>query len=83
MTEFHKHAQFPPIGKDETASYAPTFMDIYTKHAADFHTLPVVPKGPGAYAALYKNLQQMLNGEKSPKQAMQDAAKEGNQALQG
>lgn len=81
MEKFHAKAHFPPIGKDEKSSFSPEVLEYYTSQSAALHPLPVVPKGVGAYAALHKNLQQMLNGEKSPEQAMQDAATEGRQVL--
>ena len=81
MEAFHKQANFPPIGKDEKSIYSPELQKIYTEEADILHVLPVVANGVPAYNALYKNLQQMLNGEKTPEQAMADAATEGDAAL--
>lgn len=80
MAKLHKVANFPPIGKDETNTYDKRLAPIYDDTSI-LHPLPVVANGVPAYNALYKNLQQMLNGEKSPEQAMRDAAAEGNAAL--
>ncbi|BCY25267.1 hypothetical protein [Cutibacterium modestum] len=41
----------------------------------------MVSNSTPAYDALYKNLQQMLNEQKMPEQAMKDAAAEGNKQL--
>lgn len=81
MEKFHAKAQFPPIGKDEKSDFPADVLELYTSHSETLYPLPVVPKGVGAYAALHKSLQQMLNGEKSPEQAMQEAAAEGRQVL--
>ncbi|MDO5092244.1 MAG: sugar ABC transporter substrate-binding protein [Propionibacteriaceae bacterium] len=82
MGKFHAKASFPPIGNDEQSTFDQGLLDIYSNQADALHPLPVVPNGVGAYAALYKNLQQMLGGQKSPAQAMADAAAEGRQALE-
>lgn len=79
--KFHEQAHFPPLSKDATKAYDQEFADIYTKQNDILRPLPVVTGGVPAYTALYKNLQQMLNGSKSPEQAMKDAAREGNAAL--
>ncbi|GAB77971.1 carbohydrate ABC transporter substrate-binding protein, CUT1 family [Austwickia chelonae] len=79
--KFRERMHFPPIGKDAKKAYDKEFADIYTEQKDILHALPVITNGAPAYNALYKNLQQMLGGEKTPEQAMKDAAKEGNAAL--
>ncbi|WP_268878182.1 extracellular solute-binding protein [Cutibacterium modestum] len=81
MTKLHKQANFPPIGKDEKNTYAAAFRPIYATQRDILKPLPVVSNSTPAYDALYKNLQQMLNGQKMPEQAMKDAAAEGNKQL--
>lgn len=82
MAKFHEQANFPPIGKDEKNTYDERLQPIYERDRDMLRSLPVVANGVPAYNALYKNLQQMLAGAKTPEQAMKDAAAEGNKALE-
>ncbi|MCS4484900.1 sugar ABC transporter substrate-binding protein [Gleimia sp. 6138-11-ORH1] len=81
MEKFHQKSNFPPIGSDEKNTYPEEFAKIYSEQAQILKPLPVVPNGTGTYQVLYTNLQQMLNGQKTPEQAMKDAATEANQML--
>ncbi len=81
MTKLHAQAAFPPLGKDETSTYPEEFAKIYSEQADILHPLPVIPNGTGTYQILYENLQQMLNGQKTPEQALSDATKEANEML--
>ncbi|AOZ72572.1 ABC transporter substrate-binding protein [Boudabousia tangfeifanii] len=81
MAKFHTKAPFFPVGKDEKGDPNDEFAKVYTEDKDALHTLPVVPRSVGTYQVLYKNLQSMLAGAKSPEQAMKDAAAEGNKIL--
>ncbi|WP_406711532.1 extracellular solute-binding protein [Trueperella pyogenes] len=81
MEKLHKQAAFPPLGKDEKSNYPEQFAKMYAEKANILHPLPVIPNGAGTYQVLYANLQQMLNGQKTPEQALGDAAKEANELL--
>lgn len=81
MEKFHAKSNFPPIGADEPNKYPEEFAKVYSEQASILNPLPVIPKGTGTYQVLYTHLQQMLNGQKTPEQAMQDAAKEANELL--
>jgi multiple sugar transport system substrate-binding protein len=80
MTQIHTHAPFNPIAKDEKYAGQPQFAELY-KNPAILHNLPVATNSVQAYNILYKNLQQMMLGQKSPEQALADAASEGDAAL--
>ncbi|EEH63588.1 ABC transporter, solute-binding protein [Gleimia coleocanis DSM 15436] len=81
MEKFHQKSNFPPIGKDENNTYPEEFATLYSDNAEIMNPLPVVPKGTGTYQVLYTQLQQMLNGQKTPEQALKDAATEANAML--
>ncbi|QTG75327.1 ABC transporter substrate-binding protein [Trueperella pecoris] len=81
MEKLHKQAAFPPLGKDEKSDYPEQFAKMYAEQANILHPLPVIPNGTGTYQVLYENLQQMLNGQKTPEQALGDAATEANAML--
>ncbi|QOR45487.1 ABC transporter substrate-binding protein [Trueperella pecoris] len=81
MEKLHKQAAFPPLGKDEKSTYPEQFAKMYAEQANILHPLPVIPNGTGTYQVLYENLQQMLNGQKTPEQALGDAATEANAML--
>ncbi|MGV4348154.1 ABC transporter substrate-binding protein [Trueperella pyogenes] len=81
MEKLHKQAAFPPLGKDEKSNYPEQFAKMYAEKANILHPLPVIPNSAGTYQVLYANLQQMLNSQKTPEQALGDAAKEANELL--
>ncbi|MDO5720875.1 MAG: extracellular solute-binding protein, partial [Actinomycetaceae bacterium] len=81
MVKFHERSPYEPVGQDETVAEPSEFTTIYTEHKDILHSLPIVPNSVGAYQVLYKNLQAMLTGQKTPEQAMTDAAEEANRAL--
>ncbi len=83
MTQFHsKIVAYPPIGTDETSTDDSAFTPIYLEDADILHSLPVAAGSAGVYNSLYTNLQQMILGQKTPEQALQDAATEGDSSLQ-
>lgn len=81
MSAFHEQiVAYPPVATDEKS--APTeFTDTYAESAQSLRSLPIAAGGAGVYNALYQNLQQMILGQKSPQQALADAAEAGDQAL--
>lgn len=82
QTAFHKElAMFPPIATDEESAVLPVFADLYADHSDILHTFPAVNGSDAVTQSLWKNLQQMMLGEKTPEQALQDAADEGDAAI--
>lgn len=81
MAEFHQQiVAYPPVATDEQSE--PTkFTETYAESAQSLHSLPIAAGGAGVYNALYENLQQMVLGQKSPQQALADAAEAGDAAL--
>lgn len=81
MSQFHTWAPFPPIGHDEPYADDPRFEDLYTNQTELFQSLPAVRNSTAAYNELYKNLQMVMLGQKSPEEALKDAAEAGDAAL--
>ncbi|WP_216395513.1 ABC transporter substrate-binding protein [Arcanobacterium phocae] len=81
MEKLHTQATFPPIAKDERSTYPEQFAQMYVNRTNMMYPLPVIPNGTGTYQVLYENLQQMLNGQKTPEQALNDATEEANAML--
>lgn len=82
MEKFHQRTTFPPIGSDEKNNpYPQELASIYSEKADMLHRLPIVSAGATAYQSLYQNLQEMLNGQKTPEQAMKDATDAANTAI--
>lgn len=80
MAQFHEIGAYPPITTDEAYVGDAQFENIYSE-ADMLHSLPIVAGGSAVYNSLYKNLQQMILGQKTPAQALEDAAAEGDIAL--
>lgn len=80
MEQFHEFAPYPPISAGEEYVAPPEFRDVYAQDDL-MHNLPVVPGSTAVYNSLFTNLQQMLLGQKTPQQALADAAAEGDRAL--
>ncbi|WP_430592210.1 ABC transporter substrate-binding protein [Humidisolicoccus flavus] len=81
MEQFHKWADYPPIGSDETVESDNELISLYTEGAEILRPFPVVTGSSAVYNSLYQNLQQMVLGQKTPEQALSDAAKDGDAAL--
>jgi multiple sugar transport system substrate-binding protein len=81
MEQVHEFAEYPPIGADEEADEDNPFTPLYSEQADILHTLPIVAGGAAVYNSLYTNLQQMMSGQKTPEEAMRDAAAEGDASL--
>ena len=81
MSQFHEWAPFPPITVDETYEGPEVFRTLYEERGDIFRTLPAIPNSTAAYNSLWVNLQQMALGQKTPEEALQTAAAEGDAAL--
>lgn len=81
MVQFHELAPYPPLSTGEEYTAPEIFRDIYEEEGL-LQSLPIVPGSVGVYNALHANLQQMLLGQKTPEQALADAADEGDRALE-
>jgi len=73
---------YQPLTSDETPSTS-EFADIYQAEPSFLHSLPIAAGSPAVYNALYQNLQQMILGQKTPQQALSDAATQGDAILAG
>jgi len=82
MAKVHELAAYPPIAADEKPREPNRFTPVYDEQSDMLHTLPIVAGSPAVYNALYENLQQMVLGQKTPEQAMKDAATEGDAAIE-
>ncbi|GAA4424471.1 sugar ABC transporter substrate-binding protein [Georgenia halophila] len=80
MEQIHEFAPYPPISAEEEYLAAPEFRDVYAQTEM-LHNLPIVAGSTAVYNSLFTNLQQMLLGQKTPEQALSDAADEGDRAL--
>ncbi|WP_420114739.1 extracellular solute-binding protein [Pseudactinotalea sp.] len=81
MAQFHGLAPYPPL--TEGAEYiAPRVFEEAYADTEMLRTLPIVPGSVSVYSALHANLQQMMLGQKTPAQALADAAEEGDRALE-
>ncbi|WP_243228656.1 sugar ABC transporter substrate-binding protein [Microbacterium sp. CIAB417] len=82
MAVFHDEiVAYPPIATDEEPDESSAFAQAYQDKADVLHSLPIAAGGAAVYNSLYQNLQQMLLGQKTPEQALQDAADAGDAAL--
>lgn len=72
-----------PISAGEPSESQQVFQDLYQQKPEILHALPIAANSVAVYNILYTNLQQMLLGQKTPEQAMEDAAKAGDLALKG
>lgn len=81
MARFHEEvSDFPPIADDEELDSEDPFAEVYTQTDM-LRGLPIVANSTAVYNSLYQNLQQMVLGQKTPDQALKDAAAEGDAAL--
>ncbi len=71
MDKFHAElSAFPPLTKDAQYLDDERFMDMYSD-AEHLHTLPVAKNSTKIMDTLFKNLQLMMLGDLSPKEAIQ------------
>ena len=73
MTEYHKSAQFAPIGKDEEYHDNPAFEPVYAEDGEALHSLSPAKGSSKIYDSLYKNLQLMMMGEKTPDEVIKES----------
>lgn len=73
MTEYHKSAQFAPIGKDEEYHDNPIFENVYAEDGDALHSLSPAKGSSKIYDSLYKNLQLMMMGEKQPEEVISES----------
>ena len=81
MTRFHEFNPWPPIARDEGYNGNPLFKEMYEKDYEAFRPLPLAPHGFKIYDYLYKQLQLMMMGKKTPEEALADAEKYSNDLL--
>jgi len=73
MTEYHKSAQFAPIGKDEEYHDNPAFKSVYEEDGKSLHSLSPVKGNSKISDTLYKNLQLMMMGEMQPEEVIKES----------
>ena len=81
MTEFHKAIPRAPITKGEPYQGDERFKEMVENDKDVYRPLVVGPHGVEIYEYLWKELQTMISGDKTPKQALDDAAKYSNDLL--
>ncbi|MEG0371496.1 MAG: sugar ABC transporter substrate-binding protein [Clostridium sp.] len=81
MTAFHKYNPRAPMTADEPYQGDPRFKEMVQKDKGIYRPLMVGPNGVEIYEFLWKELQKMMNGEKSPEAALKDAAKYSNDLI--
>ena len=81
MTEFHKSNPRAPISKDEPYQGDPRFESMVYNEKDAYRPLMVGPHGIEIYEYLWKQLQRMMTGEVSPKEALDEAARYSNDLL--
>ncbi|SHH88787.1 carbohydrate ABC transporter substrate-binding protein, CUT1 family [Clostridium collagenovorans DSM 3089] len=81
MTEFHKSNPRAPISKDEPYQGDPRFKDMVYNEKDAYRPLMVGPHGVEIYEYLWKQLQKMMEGEVTPKEALDEAARYANDLL--
>ena len=82
MTKFHAEiVDYPPVGSDEAVREDNPFFEIYVNESDMLKSLPIAAGAAEVYNKLYENLQQMVLGQKTPEQALADAAEAGDAAL--
>ncbi|HBF0233265.1 TPA: ABC transporter substrate-binding protein [Clostridioides difficile] len=81
MTEFHKAIPRAPITKGEPYQGDERFKEMVENDKNVYRPLVVGPHGVEIYEYLWKELQTMISGDKTPKQALDDAAKYSNDLL--
>lgn len=82
MEKFHSEiVAFPPVATDEKPNTDSPFAEAYQEMSDNLRSLPIAAGGAAVYNSLYQNLQQMILGQKTPEQALADAAAAGDAAL--
>lgn len=81
MTEYHKIASGAPLTKSEPYQGDAKMERIVTEDRDKYRPLQVGPCGSDILQNLASELQGMMEGNKTPKEALDDAAAYGDQAL--
>lgn len=81
MTQFHKYHPRAPISKDAPYMGDPALKTMIETQNGVYRPLVVAPHGVEVYQQLWKELQLMMAGEKSPEEALNDAAEWSNNLL--
>uniref|UniRef100_A0A6A7G6T0 Sugar ABC transporter substrate-binding protein n=1 Tax=Hirondellea gigas TaxID=1518452 RepID=A0A6A7G6T0_9CRUS len=81
MTKFHKHHPRAPISKGESYQGDINMKDIIETKKGIYRPLVVGPHGIEIYEYLWKQLQMMMIGEKTPEEALNNAAEYSNKLL--
>lgn len=82
MEKFHKEIPRSPIAKGEKYQGDPRFEDMVKNDQDKFRPLQVGPHGIEIYENLWKELQTMIEGKKTPEKALNDAADYANGLLE-
>lgn len=81
MTKFHKVNPRAPMTKDEPYQGDPKFEQMVKEDKDIYRPLMVAPHGVEIYEYLWKELQSMIAGQRTPKEALDNAAKYANDLL--
>ncbi len=81
MTQFHKVNPRAPMTKDEPYQGDPKFEQMVKEDKDIYRPLMVAPHGVEIYEYLWKELQSMIAGQRTPKEALDNAAKYANDLL--
>lgn len=81
MTKFHAYHPRAPISKDEAYQGDPRLESMVENDKGIYRPLVVAPHGVEVYDYLWKQLQRMMAGEVTPKEALDEAARFANELL--
>jgi ABC-type glycerol-3-phosphate transport system substrate-binding protein len=81
MTKFHAYHPRAPISKDEPYQGDPRLQEIVQTQNGVYRPLIVAPHGVEVYDYLWKELQMMMAGDKTPEEALNEAAEYANNLL--
>lgn len=81
MTVFHEYHPRAPISKDEPYQGDPRLKEMIETQNGVYRPLVVAPHGVEVYDYLWKELQMMMAGEKTPQEALDEAAQWSNDLL--
>lgn len=82
MTKFHEYHPRAPISVDEPYQGDPRLKEMIQNENGVYRPLVVAPHGVEVYNYLWKELQTMMAGDKSPKEALDEAARYSNDLLE-
>ncbi len=82
MTKFHAHHPRAPISKNEPYQGDERLKEMIQNEKGVYRPLVVAPHGVEVYEYLWKQLQSMMAGEVTPKEALDEAARYANDLLE-